>query len=69
MGFADRGIDAMVNEIIHPVDIRDMVGAGEPRTLQEGLSNVTPALVILGIAAGAAAALGSGAVNRFIWKK
>lgn len=70
MGYADRGMDEMVREIVHPVDIRDMVGAGEPtESLGEGLKKVTPALVLLAVVSGAAIAVGSGAVNRYLWKK
>lgn len=70
MGYADRGMDEMVNEIMSPVDIRDMVGAGEPpATLSEGLKQVNLSLILLAVVSGAAIALGSGAVNRWVWKK
>lgn len=71
MDYARKGLAIMPEILMHSVDIiqvgAEVVQEGEGLTA--ALKKITPSLIILGIAGGAAMALGSGAVHRYVWKK
>lgn len=73
MSYADRGTYAMINEVINPTVITTdgeiTTGAATASDLDEGLKKITPSLILLAVVSGAALAVGTGAVNKYLWKK
>lgn len=49
-------------------EIVDRAEANLIDSIREGLSRITPALILVGIATGAAFAVGSGLVSRYVWR-
>lgn len=59
----------MVDILVHSVGANSVGADTTQETLGDALKKITPSIVLVGIAMGGAAAIGSGAVNKWLWKK